>query len=51
MKLKFINPDAGMTSEQLRYREKLLSQAARPDTIIHMDCLTDTQVWIDSLLS
>ncbi len=48
MRIKVINPDYGMTDEALRYRERLLSAIARPDTVIHMDGITDTEVEIDS---
>ena len=50
MRIKVINPDAGMTFDTLRAREKMLSVIARPDTIIDMECLRDTQVTIDSAL-
>jgi allantoin racemase len=48
MKIKVINPDFGMTNKELRTRENLLSKVCRYDTIISMDCLTNTQVTIDS---
>jgi len=48
MRIKVINPDYGMTPEALRYREQLLASIARPDTEISMDCVTATQVEIDS---
>lgn len=50
MRIKIINPDAGMTREELNQREKMLKNIAREDTIISMDCLTETNVCIDSLL-
>lgn len=50
MRIKVINPDYGMTSETLRDRERMLSAIARPDTVISMDCITDTEVEIDSAL-
>ena len=48
MKLKFINPDSGMSRAELAAREALLSRAAGPDTAISMDCPQRTQVCIDS---
>jgi allantoin racemase len=50
MRIKVINPDYGMLPVTLRERERMLSAIARPDTIISMDCLTETQVCIDSSL-
>ena len=50
MRIKVINPDYGMTSEALRERERMLSAIARPDTVISMDCLTESRVCIDSAL-
>lgn len=50
MRIKVINPDYGMTFETLRERERMLSALARPDTVISMDCLTETRVSIDSAL-
>ncbi|MBP2652115.1 MAG: hydrogenase expression protein HupH [Firmicutes bacterium] len=49
MRIKIINPDAGMSREELEQREKMLMSIARPDTVISMDCLTETNVCIDSL--
>ena len=48
MRIKVINPDYGMSPELLRERERMLSQVARPDTFISMDCITETKVSIDS---
>jgi allantoin racemase len=50
MRIKIINPDFGMSPESLRYREKMLSNAALPDTHISMDCVTASEVEIDSAL-
>lgn len=50
MRIKIINPDAGMTREELEQREKMLMSIARRDTVISMDCLTETNVCIDSLV-
>lgn len=50
MRIKVINPDYGMTAETLRSRERMLAAIARPDTVISMDCLTDSRVEIDSAL-
>ena len=50
MKIKVINPDFGMEPETLRSRERMLSEVARPDTIISMDCITGATVSIDSAL-
>ncbi|MCR4436040.1 MAG: aspartate/glutamate racemase family protein [Clostridiales bacterium] len=48
MKIKIINPDFGMTDEELRARENMIAAVSRPDTVLSMDCLRDTQVTIDS---
>jgi allantoin racemase len=50
MKIMIINPDFGMTRAQMDQRLSLLQSAAGPDAILHMNCLEDTQVCIDSLL-
>lgn len=50
MRIKVINPDYGMSSEALRKREKMLSEIARSDTQISMDCVTETEVEIDSVV-
>ncbi|MDF2680510.1 MAG: Asp/Glu racemase [Brevibacillus sp.] len=50
MRIKVINPDYGMPAETLRSRERMLAEIARQDTVISMDCLTDSQVEIDSAL-
>ncbi|WNC12942.1 aspartate/glutamate racemase family protein [Brevibacillus brevis] len=50
MRIKVINPDFGMSDETLRSRERMLQAVAKPDTVISMDCLTDTHVAIDSAL-
>lgn len=49
MKIKLINPDYGMSAEDLRAREKMLARVCEPGTVLHMECLTRTKVVIDSL--
>lgn len=50
MKLLIINPDYGMTREQMDRRLSGLKRAAGPDVTLHMECLQTTRVTIDSLL-
>jgi len=50
MKIMIINPDYGMTREELDLRLEILSQYVGPDTELAMECLTETQVYIDSAL-
>jgi allantoin racemase len=49
MKIKLINPDYGMTQEELDAREKMLGHVCGPDVFLHMECLTKTKVVIDSM--
>jgi len=49
MKLLVINPDSGLSEEQLSQRVACLKTVARQDTEILMECLTNTNVCIDSL--
>lgn len=48
MKLMIINPDWGMTREQMDRRCEILSQYVSSDTEISMECLTETEVYLDS---
>lgn len=50
MKIFIINPDYGMTGEQLAQRCDLLSRYVAPDVELHMECLTQSRVEIDSAL-
>lgn len=48
MKIFIINPDYGVTPEQLAVRCQLLSAHVGPDVELHMECLQATHVEIDS---
>lgn len=48
MRLMIINPDWGMTREQMDARCKVLSQYVSEGTEISMECLTETEVQLDS---
>lgn len=50
MKIFLINPDYGMTTEQLQQRLRLLSQHVGPDVQLEMQCLTHNKIEIDSAL-
>jgi allantoin racemase len=50
MKLFIINPDYGMTREQMDRRLSALQRAAGADVSLAMECLRETRVTIDSLL-
>ncbi len=50
MKIFIINPDYGVTPEQMAERCHLLSAHVGPDTKLHMECLTENQIEIDSAL-
>lgn len=49
MKLMIINPDWGMTREQMDARCEILSRFVAKDTEISMECLTETRVYLDSV--
>lgn len=49
MKLMIINPDWGMTREQMDKRCRILSQYVQEGTDLSMECLTDTKVYLDSV--
>ena len=49
MKLMIINPDWGMTKEQMEERCRFLSVYAGRDTELSMRCLEETQVQLDSV--
>lgn len=50
MKIKIINPDYGMTAQELAQRVAILQQVVRTDTELDMVCLEKHQVVIDSAL-
>lgn len=50
MRIKIINPDYGMTAQELAQRVEILSAVVRPDTMLDMVCLEKHQVVIDSAL-
>lgn len=50
MKIKIINPDYGMTPEELADRCARLQQAAGPDVELSMECLRKSRVYLDSML-
>ena len=50
MKIMILNPDYGMTREQMDLRCQILSRFAGPDTQLAMTCLQKTKVEINSAL-
>lgn len=48
MRLKIINPDVGLTKEQLEQKVRILKKVTREDTIISMDCPKGGNIEIDS---
>ena len=50
MKIFIINPDYGVTPEQLAVRCRLLSAYVGPDVELHMECLQNNHIEIDSAL-
>ena len=50
MRIFIINPDYGVTPEQLALRCQLLSAHVGPDVELHMECLTQNKIEIDSAL-
>lgn len=50
MKIFLINPDYGMTKEQLSSRCAMLTAYVGPDVELHMECLTKNKIEIDSAL-
>lgn len=48
MKLMIINPDWGMTREQMDARCRILKASAGEDVELAMECLTETEVYLDS---
>ena len=50
MRIKIINPDYGMTPEEMRERCALLKRAAGPDVELSMACLEKSHVNLDSML-
>lgn len=50
MKIFIINPDYGVTEEQMAYRCNMLQQYVGSDVELHMECLTKNHIEIDSAL-
>ena len=50
MKIFIINPDYGVTTEQMAARCHLLSAHVGPDTELYMECLVENHIEIDSAL-
>lgn len=50
MKIFIINPDFGVTPEQMAARCHLLSAHVGPDVELHMECLVENHIEIDSAL-
>lgn len=50
MKIFIINPDYGVTPEQMAARCHLLSAHVGPDTELYMECLVENHIEIDSAL-
>lgn len=50
MKIFIINPDYGVTSEQIKYRCGILQKYIGNDVELYMECLTKNQIEIDSAL-
>ena len=50
MKIFIINPDFGVTPEQMAVRCHLLSAHVGPDVELHMECLVENHIEIDSAL-
>ena len=50
MKFKIINPDWGMTEEQMEQRCRILEDYTRHRVQLSMECLTQTKVSLDSLV-
>ncbi len=48
MKLYIINPDYGVSRKDMDERCEMLSRRVGPDVTLHMDCLTETKVEINS---
>ena len=49
MKIFIINPDFGVTPEQMAARCHLLSVHVGPDVELHMECLVENHIEIDLL--
>lgn len=50
MRIMIINPDYGMTREEMDMRCRMLSESVGPDVELYMECLTKTKVYLDSAL-
>lgn len=48
MKIMIINPDYGMTREEMDTRCNILSEFTGDDVELYMECLTETKVYVDS---
>ena len=49
MKIRVINPDWGMTEKQMQDRCAYLQKYVSEDTVIEMECLTKTRVYLDTV--
>lgn len=50
MKIMIINPDYGMTREEMDERCRILSDCVGKDVELYMECLTESEVYLDSAL-
>lgn len=48
MRIMIINPDYGMTREEMDMRCEILSEFTGEDVELSMECLTETKVYVDS---
>ena len=48
--IRVINPDGGLTRDDLAFRERRLSKAAHPDTQISIVCPAKNEIPVDSML-
>ena len=49
IRIRVINPDGGLTRDDLAFRERRLSKAAHPDTEISIVCPTKNDIPVDSM--
>jgi len=50
IRIRVINPDGGLTRDDLAFRERRLSKAAHPDTQISIVCPAKNEIPVDSML-
>ena len=48
MRIMIINPDYGMTRQEMDTRCQILSEFTGNDVELCMECLTETKVYVDS---